>query len=333
MLKQLRILLAISLGTTIIAIGMFFDNNKSHKINESSVLIENFDQILADLRYIEFSNQNDSTIIELVNDQWLLSNSDNFPVNTELLSKFFIQLREAKILEPKTNLPNLLYKIGLDDENKLKLRLKDDTGNLILNLDLGIYNYNIPGSYVKFADSNQSYLVSTNLSTDTSPFYWMPNDLINIGPSNIKNVQIYNNQMINLENENGLLVHKNQLPEFSEISDSKIEEIQRTLTDIQHNGYILRSNLPSSPNFSARFTFTNNVVLFMKLYDIPEIGIHVTFDWNYLNDEIEISKFIELNLSGDQFQLGSLSLLNEYAFNVPQIIFDNLNIKLREKTE
>jgi hypothetical protein len=71
----------------------------------------------------------------------------------------------------------------------------------------------------------------------------------------------------------------------------------------------------------------------MKLYDIPEIGIHVTFDWNYLNDEIEISKFIDLNLSGDQFQLGSLSLLNEYAFNVPQIIFDNLNIKLREKTE
>lgn len=333
MLKQLRILLAISAVTTIIAIGMFFYNNKNHKIDESNVLIENFDQILANLRYIEFSNQNDSTIIELINDQWLLSNSDNFPVNTELLSKFFIQLREAKILEPKTNLPNLLYKLGLDDENKSELILKDDTGTPILTLDLGIYNYNIPGSYVKFADSNQSYLVSTNLSTDTSPFYWMPNDLINIGPSNLKNIQIYNNQMINLEYENGLLIHKNQLPQFSEISDSKIEEIQRTLTDIQHNGYILRSELPASPNFSARFTFTNNVVLFMKLYDIPEKGIHVTFDWNYLNDEIEISKFIDLNLSGDQFQLGSLSLLNEYAFNVPQIIFDNLNIKLREKTE
>ena len=129
------------------------------------------------------------------------------------------------------------------------------------------------------------------------------------------------------------MLHKNQLPQFSEFSDSNIEDIQRTLTYTQHNGYFLRSDLPASPTFSARFTFTNNVVLFMKLYDIPEKGIHVTFDWNYLNDEIEISKFIDLNLSGDQFQLGSLSLLNEYAFNVPQIIFDNLNIKLREKTE
>ena len=334
MLKQLKILLAISLGTVVIAVGMFFDNNKSINISESSPLIENFDEILANLNYIEFSNQNDSTIIELINDQWLLSNSDNFPVNTEQLSRFFIQLKEAKIVEPKTNLPNLLYKLGLDDENKSKLILKDKTGDSILALDLGIYNYNVPGSYVKFANNNQSLLVSTNLTTDTSPFYWIPNDLINIGPAAIKNVQIYNNNlMINLVNKEGFLKHVNALPKFSEISESKIEVAQKTLTDVQHNGYVLRSYLPASPNFEVRFSFYNNVVLLMKLYDIPEKGIHATFDWNYLNDEIKATKFIDPDLSGDQFQLGSLSLLNNFAFNVPQIIFDNLNIKLREKTE
>lgn len=334
MLKQLKILLAISLGTVVIAVGMFFDNNKSINISESSPLIENFDEILANLNYIEFSNQNDSTIIELINDQWLLSNSDNFPVNTEQLSRFFIQLKEAKVVEPKTNLANLLYKLGLDDENKSKLILKDKTGDSILALDLGIYNYNVPGSYVKFANNNQSLLVSTNLTTDTSPFYWIPNDLINIGPAAIKNVQIYNNNlMINLVNKEGFLKHVNALPKFSEISESKIEVAQKTLTDVQHNGYVLRSYLPASPNFEVRFSFYNNVVLLMKLYDIPEKGIHATFDWNYLNDEIKATKFIDPNLSGDQFQLGSLSLLNNFAFNVPQIIFDNLNIKLREKTE
>jgi len=334
LLKQLKILLAISLGTVVIAVGMFFDNNKSINISESSPLIENFDEILANLNYIEFSNQNDSTIIELINDQWLLSNSDNFPVNTEQLSRFFIQLKEAKIVEPKTNLANLLYKLGLDDENKSKLILKDKTGDSILALDLGIYNYNVPGSYVKFANNNQSLLVSTNLTTDTSPFYWIPNDLINIGPAAIKNVQIYNNNlMINLVNKEGFLKHVNALPKFSEISEYKIEVAQKTLTDVQHNGYVLRSYLPASPNFEVRFSFYNNVVLLMKLYDIPEKGIHATFDWNYLNDEINVTKFIDPDLSGNQFQLGSLSLLNNFAFNVPQIIFDNLNIKLREKTE
>jgi len=334
LLKQLKILLAISLGTVVIAVGMFFDNNKSINISESSPLIENFDEILANLNYIEFSNQNDSTIIELINDQWLLSNSDNFPVNTEQLSRFFIQLKEAKIVEPKTNLPNLLYKLGLDDENKSKLILKDKTGDSILALDLGIYNYNVPGSYVKFANNNQSLLVSTNLTTDTSPFYWIPNDLINIGSATIKNVQIYNNnQMINLVNKEGFLKHVNALPKFSEISESKIEVAQKTLTDVQHNGYVLRSYLPASPNFEVRFSFYNNVVLLMKLYDIPEKGIHATFDWNYLNDEINVTKFIDPDLSGNQFQLGSLSLLNDFAFNVPQFIYDNLNIKLREKTD
>ena len=226
------------------------------------------------------------------------------------------------------------YDPYVQDENKSKLILKDKTGESILTLDLGIYNYNIPGSYVKFADTNQSLLVSTNLTTDTSPFYWMPNDLINIGSSTIKNVQIYNNnQMINLLNEDGLLKHQNALPKFSEISESKIEDVQKTLTDVQHNGYVLRSYLPASPNFEVRFSFHNNVVLFMKLYDIPEKGIHVTFDWNYLNDEINVTKFIDPDLSGNQFQLGSLSLLNDFAFNIPQFIYDNLNIKLREKTD
>jgi len=95
LLKQLKILLAISLGTLVIAVGMFFDNNKSNNISESSPLIENFDEILANLNYIEFSNQNDSTIIELINDQWLLSNSDNFPVNAEQLSRFFYSIKRS----------------------------------------------------------------------------------------------------------------------------------------------------------------------------------------------------------------------------------------------
>ena len=249
--------------------------------------------------------------------------------------QFHFLLPEFTVLD-NVMLPALkLNKRTKDEiENKSKLIIKDKTGDSILMLDLGIYNYNIPGSYVKFADTNQSLLVSTNLTTDTSPFYWMPNDLINIGSSSIKNVQIYNNnQMINLLNEDGLLKHQNALPKFSEISESKIEDVQKTLTDVQHNGYVLRSYLPASPNFEVRFSFQNNVVLFMKLYDIQEKGIHVTFDWNYLNDDIKVTKFIDPDLSGNQFQLGSLSLLNDFAFNVPQFIYDNLNIKLREKTD
>ena len=93
-----------------------------------------------------------TSIIEDIDDQWLITTADNFPANTELLSRFFIQLREAEIFDAKTNRPDLLYKLGLDDENKTSLILKSIDNEEIYTLDIGTYNYNIPGTYVKDPD-------------------------------------------------------------------------------------------------------------------------------------------------------------------------------------
>ena len=102
---------------------------------------------------------------------------------------------------------------------------------------------------------------------------------------------------------------------------------------MQHNGYLSRDELPSSADLEVRYTLTNGTVLYLSLFDIPEKGIHVTFDWNYLNEEIEISKFINLDLSGNQLQVSTMSLLDNVAYNIPQLVYDNLNLKLREKTD
>ena len=107
---------------------------------------------------------------------------------------------------------------------------------------------------LRIQNSSQSYIVNSNLSTDTSDFYWTPTDLINIGRLQIKSVQIYNENMFNLENENGDLKHTNLPQGFSNLSEDKVSELERSLTDLQHNGYVLRNNLPNSPNFKARYT-------------------------------------------------------------------------------
>ena len=87
--------------------------------------------------YIEFSNQNGKSVIEIIDNQWLISSSNNFPANTELLSRFFIQLREANILDAKTNREDLLYKLGLDDENKMQLISKSKDDEVLYSLDIG----------------------------------------------------------------------------------------------------------------------------------------------------------------------------------------------------
>ena len=70
-----------------------------------------------------------------------------------------------------------------------------------------------------------------------------------------------------------------------------------------------------------------------NLYDIDGKGVHATFNWNYIDDKIQISKFIDPLLDGNQMQVSSVALLNNFAFSVPQIFFDSLNIKLRKKQE
>ena len=332
-IKNLKILILLSLGFLVVALGMYFDDKSDSTNSTSEVLFPSFGDVLPNIAYIEFSNQTGKSVIENIDNQWLISSSDNFPANTELLSRFFIQLREAKIIDAKTNREDLLFKLGLDEENKMQLLLKSKNDDVLYSLDIGIYNYNIPGSYVKATDSNQSYLVSTNLSADVSDFYWVPTDLINIGKSQIKSIQIYNQNMINLNTVDGKFIHTNLTSQFNEIDDDKIIDAQNILTDLQHNGFILKSDLPNSPDLKTRFTLNNGTIIFVNLYDIDGKGVHATFNWNYIDDKIQISKFIDPLLDGNQMQVSSVALLNNFAFSVPQIFFDSLNIKLREKQE
>ncbi len=332
-IKNLKILILLSLGFLVVALGMYFDDKSDSTNSTSEVLFPSFGDVLPNIAYIEFSNQTGKSVIENIDNQWLISSSDNFPANTELLSRFFIQLREAKIIDAKTNREDLLFKLGLDEENKMQLLLKSKNDEVLYSLDIGIYNYNIPGSYVKATDSNQSYLVSTNLSADVSDFYWVPTDLINIGKSQIKSIQIYNQNMINLNTVEGKFIHTNLTSQFNEIDDDKIIDAQNILTDLQHNGFILKSDLPNSPDLKTRFTLNNGTIIFVNLYDIDGKGVHATFNWNYIDDKIQISKFINPLLDGNQMQVSSVALLNNFAFSVPQIFFDSLNIKLREKQE
>ena len=333
LIKNIKILLALTAGSLVIAFGMYFDGKSNNSNSEQEALMPNFDEILSQINSIEFKNSEESTIIKDINDQWLVTTAMNLPANTELLSRFFVQIKEARVMGPKTNKPDLFFKLGLDKENVQTLILKSKSDEVLYSLDIGDFNYKIPGTYIKETSSDQSYLISANLTTDVSSFYWIPNDLINIGKEAIKSVQIYSNQLISLSNQDGLVSHQNLPSGFKEISENRLPDVFTSLTDLQHNGYLSRDELPSSANLEVRYTFTNGTVLYVSLFDIPEKGIHVTFDWNYLNEEIEISKFIDLDLSGNQLQVSTMSLIDTVAYNIPQLVYDNLNLKLREKTD
>ncbi len=329
MIKSLKILLILTFLSTILALGIYFEDKKDAQTIEFKPLFENFDEILPEISQINFKSIADQTVIEKIDGTWVVSSAYNLPANTDLLSRFFIQLREGKLTEYKTSNEELYYKLGLDNENKIDLVLKNSKGENLYELNIGEYNYKKPGTYIKSSNTNQTYLASVNLSTDAGSYFWVPNDLINIGSEQIKSIQIYKDQLINLSKKENQLLHQNLPQGFEEIDQDKIDEVLSVLTDLQHNGYMLKKDLPASSTFDVRITLENNTVIFMKMYDIEGEGIYTTFDWNYITDELQVSKLIDLNLSGSQLQLSVLSLRKDMAYHIPQQVFDKLNLKLR----
>lgn len=329
MIKSLKILLILTFLSSILALGIYFEDKKGAQTIEFKPLFENFDEILPEISQINFKSIADQTVIEKIDGTWVVSSAYNLPANTDLLSRFFIQLREGKLTEYKTSNEELYYKLGLDNENKIDLVLKNSKGENLYELNIGEYNYKKPGTYIKSSNTNQTYLASVNLSTDAGSYFWVPNDLINIGSEQIKSIQIYKDQLINLSKKENQLLHQNLPQGFEEIDQDKIDEVLSVLTDLQHNGYMLKKDLPASSTFDVRITLENNTVIFMKMYDIEGEGIYTTFDWNYITDELQVSKLIDLNLSGSQLQLSVLSLRKDIAYHIPQQVFDKLNLKLR----
>ena len=96
------------------ALGLFFDNSSNKDDIASENLVPSFNDMLDKISYIEFANNQGSSIIENIDNQWVITSFNDFPANTELLSRFFVQLREAEIIDYKTNREDLHYKLGLD---------------------------------------------------------------------------------------------------------------------------------------------------------------------------------------------------------------------------
>ena len=54
---------------------------------------------------------------------------------------------------------------------------------------------------------------------------------------------------------------------------------------------------------------------------------------NYFGSALQGNSCINLDLSGNQLQVSTMSLIDNVAYNIPQLVYDNLNLKLREKTD
>jgi hypothetical protein len=326
-LKELKILVNIAVVLLLVSIFVFLNSQSGFKQTKEEILVQDFDKLLADLHTIKLSSQEHETVIQKDGVSWILISHDNFPANAETLRKFFYNLREAKIIGLKTSKEELLYKLGLSEESKIRIDLDNQDGQSIENFELGVFNYLVGGTYVKNIDDSQAYLVSSNISTDAEGFNWMSPYLINIGPNQVKKVTIMKpfKKKIILKKENeDFLELQTSLPKT--IDEYILKDVQGNLQSIESEGYILRKDLENkSPILKAEYEFLNNSFLLLNFFEIDK-AIFMTLDFTNLPSNLPLEKRITDSFTGDQYEISSNALM-QFGFQVNKMNYDNLNIE------
>lgn len=134
---------------------------------------------------------------------WTLAEKGDFPIG-ERVQPLLASLVGLKVIEPKTNKPELFSQIGVADLDKpgstAKLvTLKDAGGKVVASVLVG--NSSTPGDpnfggggegpiFVRKAGENQSYLVNQPVSTDTDAMSWIERNVLQVERNSIKSVTV-----------------------------------------------------------------------------------------------------------------------------------------------
>ena len=329
-LKELKILVSASVVLLLISLFVFLNSQSGFKQAKEEILVQDFDQLLSDLHTIKLSSKDHETVIQKDGVSWTLISHDNFPANAETLRKFFYNLREAKVIGLKTSKEELLYKLGLSEESKIRIDLNNQDGQSIENFELGVFNYLVGGTYVKNIDDSQAYLVSSNISTDAEGFNWMSPYLINIGPDQVKKVTIMRpfKKKIVLEKHNeDFLELQTLLPKT--IDEYVSKDVQGNLQSIESEGYVLKKDLENkSPILKAEYEFLNQSSLKLNFFEI-DTAIFMTLDFTNIPLNLPLGKRITDSFAGDQYEISSNALM-QFGFQVNKMNYDNLNIELED---
>ena len=326
-LKELKILVSTAVVLLLVSFFVFLNSQSGFKQAKEEILVQDFDLLLSNLHTIKLSSKDYETVIQKDGASWVLISHDNFPANAETLRKFFYNLREAKVIGLKTSKEELLYKLGLSEESKIRIDLDNQDGQSIENFELGVFNYLVGGTYVKNIDDSQAYLVSSNISTDAEGFNWMSPHLINIGPNQVKKVTIMRpfKKKIVLEKYNeDFLELQTSLPKI--IDEYVSKDVQGNLQSIESEGYILRKDLENkSPILKAEYEFLNSSSLLLNFFEI-DTAIFMTLDFTNIPSNLPLEKRITDSFTGDQYEISSNALM-QFGFQVNKMNYDNLNIE------
>jgi len=128
--------------------------------------------------------------------RWTIVEKGNYPANQDRVRKLLLQLAELELIEPKTDKPELLARLDLDDPANGKSTLvavQDRTGALAGQLIIGRRRPSDIGGgdagvYVRRPDSDQAWLARGAFELSGDTLSWLDRRVIDIGTAQVASV-------------------------------------------------------------------------------------------------------------------------------------------------
>lgn len=153
-----------------------------------------------DVARIEIITQRDRTeVIADASGTWRVASRAGWHANLEEVRSTVLAVAELTAVERRTARPSRHEQLGLvapgDGGAAIRVRLSAADGEVLADLIFGAIEeapqLGQPGTaYVRWADEDQTYLVSGDVAVNTLPSQWLDRDLVDLPPARIGSVRV-----------------------------------------------------------------------------------------------------------------------------------------------
>ena len=156
-------------------------------------LLENINQVSK----IKIRNNEREITLVKIEQQWMISENDNFLAKTELIKRALLKMASLKMIEKKSTSEAGHRVLGVNDLKekgipRLQITLSTSSDITLVNLIIGKKITDTIGEryFARKNDEAQSWVIEGAVDFSSQPIAWVNSNIINIEPEMIKSVVI-----------------------------------------------------------------------------------------------------------------------------------------------
>ncbi len=183
-------LVLIALTLAAVAYLVINTQNRVSNVVDHGLLLPDLIDQLNDIAEIQINSSQHTSHLMLDDGDWLLSEFENYPARSDLVSNFLVGLAQLRLIEPKTNDPSKFDALDLagpdvDNSSTLQVSLLTKDGQNLVNLFIGkrrqsLQNILKSELYLRKPSENQTWLAQSALSIPSNSIDWLDTEIINL---------------------------------------------------------------------------------------------------------------------------------------------------------